>query len=347
MRNCSRFILQALIFGLFGNLIGRFGAHDQPPAAKEVVEDAEAVEEAPPELSPPTISAFLPNAGHSPRALSAAFKLSRHRTNVSIVIGIPTVKRESKNYLATTLNSILDNMNQEEMDDALVVVFVAESEPDAVQKVASELQSQFSVHLDSGLLEVISPHAEFYPNLNQLRQTLGDTMDRVVWRSKQVLDYAFVMMYAQSRGSYYLHLEDDVITKQGFFTSMKLFALEKDRSQPNWFLLNFCQLGSMGKLFRTSDLPHIVQYFLMFYNDQPVDWLMEDYCKERCCSREKDHRNCRTEIKKMWIDHSPSLFQHIGVQSSLKGKVQNLKDKNFIASPPAKPGSRNRSRKSH
>ncbi|VEN64068.1 unnamed protein product [Callosobruchus maculatus] len=47
----------------------------------------------------------------------------------------------------------------------------------------------------------------------------------------------------------------------------------------------------------------------MFYNDKP------DYCK-----RDK---------AKVWLHYKPSLFQHIGIHSSLKGKVQKLKDKQF------------------
>ncbi len=34
-------------------------------------------------------------------------------------------------------------------------------------------------------------------------------------------------------------------------------------------------------------------------------------------------------MDKIWIRYKPSLFQHIGIHSSLKGKVQKLKDKQF------------------
>lgn len=45
-------------------------------------------------------------------------------------------------------------------------------------------------------------------------------------------------------------------------------------------------------------------------NNQRV-YLLQDFCK-----RDK---------AKMWIHYKPSLFQHIGTHSSLKGKVQKLK----------------------
>lgn len=40
---------------------------------------------------------------------------------------------------------------------------------------------RFPEHLESGLLEVISPPESFYPDMNNLRQTLGDPIERVRW----------------------------------------------------------------------------------------------------------------------------------------------------------------------
>lgn len=48
------------------------------------------------------------------------------------------------------------------------------------------MRSLYGEHVDQGLLEVISPPQQFYPNMTNLRLTLGDPMDRVQWRSKQV-----------------------------------------------------------------------------------------------------------------------------------------------------------------
>ena len=45
----------------------------------------------------------------------------------------------------------------------------------------------FTKYINLGVLEVISPPAEFYPNLTALRPTLGDEPERVQWRSKQVI----------------------------------------------------------------------------------------------------------------------------------------------------------------
>ena len=43
----------------------------------------------------------------------------------------------------------------------------------------------------------------------------------------------------------------------------------------------------------------------------------------------QDSKKCQKERAALWIHYKPSLFQHIGTHSSLKGKVQKLKDKQF------------------
>ena len=95
---------------------------------------------------------------------------------------------------------------------------------------------------------------------------LGDPSERVQWRSKQNLDYAFLMMYAQWRGTFYVQLEDDILTKPYFVATMRDFALEKNAAHEPWFVIDFCQLGFIGKMFSTSSLPLLIQFLLSFYN---------------------------------------------------------------------------------
>lgn len=65
----------------------------------------------------------------------------------------------------------------------------------------------------------------------------------------------------------------------------------------------------------------------MFNNDKPVDWLLENYIQTKVCRL--DTKDCKKRKFSVWISHKPSLFQHIGIHSSLKGKVQKLRDKAF------------------
>lgn len=102
--------------------------------------------------------------------------------------------------------------------------------------------------MESGLIDVIAPHPSYYPDLNNLRKTLGDPPERVRWRSKQNLDFAFLMMYSQPKATFYVQLEDDILAKKNCVSKMKAFALDKIAKKEPWFVLVFCQLGFIGKI---------------------------------------------------------------------------------------------------
>ncbi|KOX78301.1 Alpha-1,3-mannosyl-glycoprotein 4-beta-N-acetylglucosaminyltransferase B [Melipona quadrifasciata] len=269
----------------------------------------------------PSIYNFLPHFLNDPNSLRPAFVQSKGRTGVSMVLGVPTVKREVQSYLMATLKNLLDRMNSVETADTLIIVF--------------------PIEFEAGVIDVISPSASYYPDLSKLRDTLGDDHQRVVWRSKQNLDFAFLMSYAQTKGTFYVQLEDDILAKKNFITTMKSFALQKIATKENWFVLDFCQLGfigmicyidmfiAKGKLFKCAELPWLIQFFLMFHNDKPVDWLLDHLVSTKVCSLDKDSKHCKMAKAELWVHYKPSLFQHIGTHSSLKGKVQKLKDKQF------------------
>lgn len=43
-----------------------------------------------------------------------------------------------------------------------------------------------------------------------------------------------------------------------------------------------------GKMFKTRDLPMIVEFFLMFHRDKPIDWLLDHILWVKVCNPEKD-----------------------------------------------------------
>ncbi|EFA00960.2 alpha-1,3-mannosyl-glycoprotein 4-beta-N-acetylglucosaminyltransferase B [Tribolium castaneum] len=271
---------------------------------------------------------FLPHLLDDPSSLRLAYLMSKGRNGVSVVMGVPTVRREKQSYLMDTLQNLIDGMNSAEANDSLIVVFVAETDLEYVLQVAKEIEMRFPMQVDSGLIEVLSPSPAYYPNLDKLRITLGDPPERVRWRSKQNLDFAFLMSYSQPKGTFYLQLEDDILAKPNYVTEMKKFAIEKIARKEPWFVLDFCQLGFIGKMFKSAELPWLIQFFQMFYNDKPVDWLLDHLIFTKVCNWDKNS-NCKRDKAKMWVHYKPSLFQHIGTHSSLKGKVQKLKDKQF------------------
>lgn len=119
---------------------------------------------------------------------------------------------------------------------------------------------------------------------------------------------------------------------------MKKFAITKSAlnkpDQAPWFLLDFCQLGFIGKMFKSAELPYLITFFQLFYSEKPVDWLLGDFIESKVCRADKDQKHCNQERAKYWLHYRPSLFQHIGTCSSLKGKVQKLKDEYFGSTVP-------------
>lgn len=53
-----------------------------------------------------------------------------------------------------------------------------------------------------------------------------------------------------------------------------------------------------GKLFKTEDLPLIVEFFVMFYKDKPIDWLLDHLFWVKVCNPEK---NAVSMSMHLWI----------------------------------------------
>ncbi|NWW73589.1 MGT4B acetylglucosaminyltransferase, partial [Climacteris rufus] len=271
---------------------------------------------------------YLPHLREYEDAVFPNIIFGQQRSGVSLVMGIPTVKREKQNYLIDTLHSLLYGLSEEQKKDCIIIIFIAEVGLHGKVQNADRKNSlhSFPREVQSGVLEVISPPASYYPDLSNLKKTLGDSEDRVRWRTKQNLDYSFLMLYAQPKGTFYLQLEDDIIAKPDYIESIKSFAAQQSQ---DWIILEFSQLGFIGKLFKSEDLPLTAEFFLMFYKDKPIDWLLDHLLWVKACNPEKDATHCEKEKSKLRIRAKPSLFQHIGLHSSLAGKIQNLKDEDF------------------
>ncbi|XP_065094899.1 alpha-1,3-mannosyl-glycoprotein 4-beta-N-acetylglucosaminyltransferase A isoform X2 [Ochlerotatus camptorhynchus] len=217
--------------------------------SRSMIRNATASAKLPANLKLPTAFHFLPHLLDDPASLRPGYLQTRNRQGVSIVLGIPTVKREKQSYLVETVDNLIANMDEEEQNDTMIVIFIGESDLDYVSNVANSINTRFPTSIESGFIEIISPAASYYPDMTKLRLTLNDSTERVKWRSKQNLDFVYLMAYAQPKGAFYVQLEDDILTKKGFITIMKKFALEKTakKEQIQWFVLDFCQLGFIGE----------------------------------------------------------------------------------------------------
>ena len=275
-----------------------------------------------------TIQDALPHTASDSASLEIEQTLSK-RKNVKplVIIGVPTVKRKNKSYLETTLKSLFANIEEEESEDVLVIVMISEPNDLAyVNNRTDSIRKLFPTQIDQGMLHIIAPPNSFYPNFTNLKSTFGDNLERVHWRSKQNLDYAYLMIYAwKMESTYYVQVEDDIITKPKFVNIMKQVAGNYSSTHPNWFVIRFCKLGFIGKFFKTRDLITLAQFLLMFYKDKPVDWLLHEIITTKAaCYPGQNMETCRHERNKIDIQPGRSLFQHKGLISSLEGKTQRL-----------------------
>ena len=72
-------------------------------------------------------------------------------------------------------------------------------------------------------------------------------------------------------------------------------------------MIDFCQLGFIGKMFKTLDLPMLVQFLVMFYNDKPGDWLLDDIVETKMCRLEDRVRSIWAVYRPLWGVLGPFL----------------------------------------
>ncbi|XP_064255403.1 alpha-1,6-mannosyl-glycoprotein 4-beta-N-acetylglucosaminyltransferase-like isoform X1 [Passer domesticus] len=232
-----------------------------------------------------------------------------------LAVGMASVKRPRGFYLLATLQSLFSQSTEEELQEMVVVVHLADTDPGWNARVAATIAQKFARHILLGRLLLIHAPPEFYPTLEGLKRNFNDAEERVRFRSKQNVDYAFLLAFAANLSSYYLMIEDDVWSARSFLTAIRRAVASQEGS--NWATLEFSKLGYIGKLYRSSDLPRLAQFLLLFYQEMPCDWLLVHF---RQLLTQKDV-----------IRFKPSLFQHMGFYSSFQGTVNRLEDEDFQA----------------
>ncbi|XP_072552927.1 alpha-1,3-mannosyl-glycoprotein 4-beta-N-acetylglucosaminyltransferase C [Salminus brasiliensis] len=238
-----------------------------------------------------------------------------------LTVGLSSVKRKKESYLLTTLHSIFNQSSKMELSQMVVVVLLADFDASWVQDTVTSIEKQFSTMLSQGQLLVIHADQELYPPLSGLKRNFNDAPDRVTFRSKQNVDYAFLVDFSAGLSQYYLMLEDDVSCSKGFLTSIHGHIQSKGSSP--WVTLEFSKLGYIGKLYHSGDLPRLAQFLFLFYQEMPCDFLLSHF------------RTLLMQDKV--IRFRPSLFQHMGLYSSFQGTHNRLKDEDFQQDPADNP----------
>uniref|UniRef100_A0ABM5G6C5 Alpha-1,6-mannosyl-glycoprotein 4-beta-N-acetylglucosaminyltransferase-like n=1 Tax=Pogona vitticeps TaxID=103695 RepID=A0ABM5G6C5_9SAUR len=230
-----------------------------------------------------------------------------------LTVGLCSVKRKRGNYLLETLKSVFEQSTQEELREMVVVVHLADPDENWNAQVVEKITKRFARQLLLGHLLVVHAPFEYYPPLEGLKRNFNDAEDRVQFRSKQNVDYAYLMNFAANLSTYYLMIEDDVHCSKSFFRTIRNRLVSLEGSY--WVTVEFSKLGYIGKLYHSSDLPRLAQFLLLFYQEMPCDWLFVHF---RLLLTQKEV-----------IRFKPSLFQHMGHFSSFQGTANRLKDEDF------------------
>lgn len=238
-----------------------------------------------------------------------------------LTVGLSSVKRKKENYLLQTLHSIFNQSSEEELSEMVVVVLLADFDLRWVQQMLTSINKLFPKRLIQGQLLVIHADEEKYPPLTGLKRNFNDAPDRVTFRSKQNVDYAFLVDFSATLSKYYLMLEDDVSCSKGFLSSIRGYIRSKGSSP--WVTLEFSKLGYIGKLYNSKELPRLAHFLFLFYQEMPCDFLLSHF------------RTLLTQDKV--IRFRPSLFQHMGTYSSFQGTYNRLKDDDFHDNPADNP----------
>ncbi|XP_037336418.2 alpha-1,3-mannosyl-glycoprotein 4-beta-N-acetylglucosaminyltransferase C-like isoform X1 [Pungitius pungitius] len=230
-------------------------------------------------------------------------------------IGLSSVKRKKGSYLIPTLKSLFFQSSPEERSSMVVVVLLADFDVTWRVTTTREIKTTFALELEQSQLVVLHVPQDQYPSVTGLKRNYNDAPERVSFRSKQNLDYSFLIHYSASLGRYYLQLEDDVSSAKYFLSTIRRHVEEHEAKKTTWAMLEFSVLGYIGKLYKSAHLPLLARFLFLFYQEMPCDWLMSRF-RELLTQKEQ-------------IVFKPSLFQHIGTYSSFQGTYNKLKDKDF------------------
>ncbi|KAF5915748.1 hypothetical protein HPG69_011561 [Diceros bicornis minor] len=229
-----------------------------------------------------------------------------------LTIGMSSVPRPRGSYLLDTLQSLFFASSSSEQKHFIVLVHLADPDPKWLDQMSANISTLFKPYIHARQLVVINTPLKSYLSLKDLKKNLKDTPAYVAFHSKQSMDYAFLMNFATNHSDYFLMIADDVKCAPGFVTQIATTVSAWENK--HWVTLEFSQLGFIGKLFHTRDLPRFVHFLLLFHQEMPCDCLLSHF---------------HDLMQQTPIQFLPSLFQHMGNYSSFEGKFNSLKDKEF------------------
>lgn len=186
------------------------------------------------------------------------------------MVGISSVPGPDRRGLLYTLASLFRASSQAERRRLTVLVHLADSDPAWLRKTAAQISTLFSPQILAGQLVLTHAPPDAYP--------VGDPGDEACAgdaRSKQNVDHAFLVSFAAGLSDYFLLLEDDAFCTPNFIAHIR--GRVGNMSRTPWVLLEFSNLGSLGKLLHGRDLLLLAHFLLLFHKEKPLDQLLPHF----------------------------------------------------------------------
>ncbi|KAM8812633.1 alpha-1,3-mannosyl-glycoprotein 4-beta-N-acetylglucosaminyltransferase-like protein MGAT4E [Rhynchonycteris naso] len=187
-----------------------------------------------------------------------------------LTVGISSVPGPHESSLAYTLVSLFRSTSKVEQKRLTVLIHLADSDLTWLSKTIAQISSLFRPQILAGQLVLIHAPNDAYP-------VAGDDSNEAYLDdySKQNIDHAFLMNFATNISDYFLLLEDNVFCAQNFISHIQ-WKVNTMSSDP-WVLLEFSNMGFLGKLFHSRDLPLLARFLLLFHKEKPLNRLMPHF----------------------------------------------------------------------
>ncbi|XP_076821119.1 alpha-1,3-mannosyl-glycoprotein 4-beta-N-acetylglucosaminyltransferase A-like [Clavelina lepadiformis] len=235
-----------------------------------------------------------------------------------LLLGIPSIARNNEDYLFETLTLLVRKLSEENLNQTVFLVYIADSDERIGLDRALKIQQSFEKDVDEGRIMLISPPNVLMPDWeNKLFPNFGDSISRVKWRSKQNLDMKYLMNYMIKNydPSYFLMMEDDVAPADEYDRLILKFAGEKPTDQ--WSYCDFTQtVGGAGKLFHRDSMRDFALLLEIFWNAKPLDWLLWDLVRGKKCGYSDKGDECKEKSNLLIRAYTPDIFIHKGKESS-------------------------------
>ena len=273
----------------------------------------------------PTTAKFFRFEEQFAPALDFDFKSAGSlKPNLTIVIGIPTVKRKNAVYIFDTLASLFKGIENDAANDTGIVIFVGQGDMHYFLELSGKLANIYPNQMANGTLKVLcfSPYERFYPDYlkngtgsrENVLEKWGDSLQQSLWRTRQAVDYIYLWSVVKGAAEYYLQIEDDIKLKPSWMLTLKR-DIESESKNTEWFALSYSWEGLLCKLIRTAKMAPLIQHAVFTFKLKPIDHIYWEYIWNVNCL-DKDSEKARNAFELQKYKGGRSLVQHMGKQSS-------------------------------